>query len=92
MQNTGISCTITAMQFTTDSIGWIAVSSVNGNFILKTSDGGENWNQLSFIASGDITSIFFLNDSTGWVNTSIYGRIFKTNNSGLTFDLIELNC
>ncbi len=64
------------IQLTNDSIGWI------GGFtgILKTTDKGTTWHK-TVGASGWTTSLYFINDSTGWSSNSV-GGILKTTDKG----------
>lgn len=62
------------IHFLNDQIGFI----VNGREILKTMDGGDTWELMMEINSGN--QISFMN-STGYVIGN-YGSIYKTTNSG----------
>ena len=50
--------------------------------LLKSIDQGETWTQINTIASGNITSIHFINSNIGFFTTSD-GEIFQTLNKGL---------
>ncbi|MBK9098055.1 MAG: T9SS type A sorting domain-containing protein [bacterium] len=51
-------------------------------FILKTVDGGINWNE-QYAGNGVLNSIFFINDTTGWA-VGDSGKILFTENGGVT--------
>ncbi len=77
---------INTIDFVNEDIGWIAGR--NGT-LLKTTDGGENWNTINIPDSISIKHIDFLNESIGWAvgNTYIDGRpwtnhIWKTTTGG----------
>jgi photosystem II stability/assembly factor-like uncharacterized protein len=60
-----------------------------GKCILKTTNGGQNWNTVYNIISipgseMEITDMCFWNSSTGWAS-SRDGSIMKTTNSGINF-------
>ena len=59
---------VTTIDFINDDIGWIAGD--NGT-LLKTVDGGENWNTIQLDEDWDISMIDFINDSIGWAIGSI---------------------
>ena len=48
---------------------------------IKTSDGGENWQQFEFEDKGLIEKIFFVDSQTGFA-MGIHGLIFKTTDEG----------
>jgi hypothetical protein len=50
-------------------------------YILKTTDGGVSWNSQNSGTNQDITSIFFVDNQTGWV-VGESGTIIKTTNGG----------
>jgi len=49
--------------------------------VFKTSDGGNSWHQISVTNFGFPFSIFFVNDTIGFIGGQ-YGRIFKTTDGG----------
>ena len=82
------------MFFTSDSIGWI----VGGNShheILYTNNDGETW-YLQTLIDGDninrINSVYFVNDTTGWIGTGYIesstdsGTIYHTTDTGTTWN------
>tara|TARA_B100001173_G_scaffold311044_1_gene327188 strand:+ start:207 stop:1373 length:1167 start_codon:yes stop_codon:yes gene_type:complete len=50
--------------------------------LLKSIDQGETWTEINTTASGNITSILFINSNIGFFTTS-EGEIFQTLNKGL---------
>ncbi|MBX3241187.1 MAG: VCBS repeat-containing protein [Chitinophagaceae bacterium] len=56
--------------------------------ILKTSDGGLNWQKID-IPAGRLTYAYFLSPTIGWINIDKdqKGSIYYTNNGGATWDL-----
>lgn len=51
------------------------------NTVLKTTNAGENWIPQTPGNSDDNLSVFFLDESTGWIGTAS-GYIYKTTNGG----------
>lgn len=75
--------------FINDLLGWHATSNnapkeLVGAGLYRTTDGGENWISVH---SADFSSVFFINQDTGWV-TSDYdgysGGIYKSMDGGTT--------
>lgn len=62
------------------AVGWAGT-------ILKTSDGGQNWNQIKSGKLENFYSLTFLNPDTGLV-VGAKGVIIKTKNGGFTWDTI----
>ena len=81
--NDGFKGNINTIDFVNENIGWIA--GYNGT-LLKTTDGGDNWNTIPIDESWTIYQIDFINDSVGWavgfVNWDI-ATIWQTRNGGL---------
>ena len=61
-------------------LAWICGDS---GTVLKTSDGGYNWNRDS-ILFGSLRDIFFVNSQTGFI-TADAGTLYKTTNGGLNW-------
>ncbi len=79
------------LQFADYNTGW-AVGEDHKMF--KTTNGGEEWIDMGIFLPGEagmITSVYFLNTSTGWVSTyTIPGdsaEIYKTTDGGLSWFL-----
>lgn len=85
--------------FQNEEVGWLLVGYYfpgnlgidpeSGGALLKTTNGGETW---AILDSGDTkyTSIYFLNDSIGWLTTKSVNngiRFFSTSNGGGTWIL-----
>jgi len=81
--------TIASMTFL-DSLTGFAVtgtSSTNQCYILKTSNGGDNWNIIYTYNSGaniHFTKIQFANNSIGYASTNFY-NFYKTTDAGLNW-------
>ena len=79
--------------FINDLIGWFAKANNEapeervGGGLYQTTDGGENWIQVHL--GGDYSSVFFINQDTGWVtcddNYSTKG-IYKSTDGGITLE------
>lgn len=72
----------------TDSLTGYAVTSTDTNdisYILKTSNGGDNWNFILYDTGRSFSDIQFLNNSIGYAST-LYGngtsKLFKTIDGG----------
>ena len=67
--------------FPSENIGYAATS----DMVLKTSDGGLNWNIIYESLNGDtFSSLFFENENIGYINHG--GHLYETSNGGLTFN------
>jgi photosystem II stability/assembly factor-like uncharacterized protein len=79
--STGTNGPAYSMSFLNDILGYLITYQ---NSFVKTTNGGINWSSLP---SGidNINSVFFINESTGFVagSTNLQGRIEKTTNGGL---------
>ncbi len=68
-----------------------AVAGCDAGNIIRTTDGGANWNSIATGISGtnsDILAIDFVNDNLGWV-AGYNGSIAKTTDGGATWSLIS---
>ena len=76
---------IRSLWFLTDSLGW-AVGD-NGK-VLRTSDGGLHWVELSKIPNVYLSDVFFADLDRGWVlaNSGPQGQIFMTIDGGRTWN------
>ena len=55
-----------------------------GNHLIKTTDGGANWIDISFPSTAsNLNTIFFVNDNTGWLCST--DTLRYTTNSGLSW-------
>lgn len=80
---------LSSVQFT-DSLtvwatGYIQYSDhiSHGGLIIKSDDGGKNWNYQKSISGTDLRSLFFINSDTGWVVG--FGTILKTTDGGINW-------
>jgi photosystem II stability/assembly factor-like uncharacterized protein len=73
-----------SISFIDENTGWALKESAEGRFIIKTTNGGNNWHQLSELNS-IADKCKFINESTGFVfNDSIY----RTTDGGLSWQNI----
>jgi len=76
-------------QFINSQTGWVIGSEVNGNgVILKTTNGGNNWERQS--TGFNIYHCFcicFLDENTGWIGSAgnAVGYLMKTTNGGINY-------
>lgn len=55
------------------------------NYLIKTTDGGQNWyNQLSEYGEYDASAIFFTDKDNGWFCR--YITLYRTSDGGLTWE------
>ncbi len=83
----------------TDQLTGYAVG--NNGVVLKTTDGGEAWlscwgnlDPNDFWRFYTLTSVYFINNTTGWISGTISGysnKIIKTTNGGQTWDTLSIN-
>ncbi len=78
--------TIYAMDFVDDNTGYAA-----GNYgtILKTTDNGSNWDNLSSGFSGKLLSIDFIDASTGYAGGENQ-KLVRTTDGGLSWSSLQL--
>ncbi len=77
------------VQFTSANTGWVAGYKVLPNIqtegrLLKTTNGGVNWNSLNIGTIPGLWDVCFLNDDTGWI-IGDKGTVRKTTNGGLNW-------
>ncbi|MDP8208063.1 MAG: YCF48-related protein, partial [Candidatus Electryonea clarkiae] len=74
--------------FLNSDVGWVVG---NDSLFLATNDGGENWSIIDTDNSSALFSIFFLDDSTGWIlqATSSSSGVLRTNDGGRTWENLE---
>lgn len=77
-QNSGINQTLTCIRFLNGNTAWAVGWYSN---ILRTTNGGANWQQVPSGYSTSFQNTFFVNVNTGWV-VGQYGAIIKTTNAG----------
>ena len=75
---------ISDIEFLDSLVGFAVTSGNDTNFILKTTNGGDNW-FVNFTAYKNFERVVFINNSVGFVCGSsfqLYGAIYKTTNAG----------
>jgi photosystem II stability/assembly factor-like uncharacterized protein len=77
------------VQFFSDTEGVILAYSNLNKMILKTTNGGTNWNQIYSSATNNFLSMQFVNRDTGWTCgwDFTYAKIWITTDGGNTFNL-----
>ncbi len=82
---------LTSVYFPSKNIGY-AVGDCGT--LIKTTDAGNTWVALNTHMNLDLRSIFFINDTVGFLigyhNTS--NEVYKTNNGGLSWFVINFSC
>ncbi|MGN8225831.1 T9SS type A sorting domain-containing protein [Gracilimonas sp. BCB1] len=78
----GFSPEITGMHFLDSTTGYVTME--RGDMI-KTTDGGENWTELSTFTSFDLNDLHFFSEDSGLV-VGDGGRILKTVDGGANFE------
>lgn len=91
--NSGTTKKLNTIAFPSSTVGYIGG---NDSLLLKTTDGGATWTQLSytginFFPNGEhIINLQFLNDSVGFITVGPYSGSYATTNGGLTWTAINL--
>ncbi|MBI5403064.1 MAG: T9SS type A sorting domain-containing protein [Ignavibacteriae bacterium] len=80
-QNSGTTQLLTCIRFLNSNTAW-AVGW--GSNILRTTNGGANWQQVPSGTSSSFQNTFFVNVNTGWV-VGENGTIIKTTNAGTSW-------
>jgi photosystem II stability/assembly factor-like uncharacterized protein len=86
--NEGFKGQINSIDFVNDNVGWIAGRS---GTLVKTTDGGENWINITINESWNISTIDFVDESIGWLIRGAYvdpnwtTYILKSSNGGDTW-------
>lgn len=81
LPNVGNYTRITTIHFFDDNIGFLTTN--DGYSSLRTTDGGQNWQQISCTVEGYPGKAYFKNDGTGfYYNDDLTGIIFYTDNFG----------
>lgn len=83
--------------FVSNNIGWVIGSREIGEdehigIILKTIDGGLNWNEQEIEGVVDLTSVYFIDEKLGWITCAGYEspRLLKTNNGGIEWTIQDI--
>jgi len=82
---TGTAANLAGVQFLNDSVGF--VWGTNG-VLLKTTDGGNNWNPIATNTSDSIKKIQFIDENTGYM--MVDSVISKTTNGGALWTPLTL--
>ncbi len=77
--------TFTDIEFSSDSVGFVAGN--NGN-LFKTEDSGDTWANINSNTISTLNSISFSNDTVGYI-VGDAGIVIKTENSGNNWILID---
>ena len=77
---------ISKIQFIDNSNGFV----VGGNgMFMKTTDGGNTWSRSFITPFNQLTSVFFVNPNTGYINNA--GGIYKTTDGGNSWSIQQVN-
>jgi photosystem II stability/assembly factor-like uncharacterized protein len=83
VQSTGTNDPLQGMYFIDANTGW-AVSFYEK--LLKTTNGGTNWQTVNLSLGTNEQTVFFIDASTGWIG-GLNGKIAKSTNGGITWNL-----
>ena len=77
---------LNSVQFVSSSTGWAVGSDINANgLILNTTDGGETWSSQVPGVFSFLESVFFIDDTTGWIAGEFPGALLKTTDAGFSW-------
>ncbi len=82
-QKTNLTKDLRSIYFIDNMTGWITGDE---GTLLKTTDGGNNWNKISLTTYYWPKCIFFINNSTGWI-CGDWGLILKSTDGGYAWVL-----
>lgn len=91
---TGVDNKLNTIDFPTTLVGYIGG---NDTLLLKTTDGGNTWNPITFsgvtVYSGgeNILDLNFIDDNIGYMSVGPYGGTYKTIDGGLNWDIITVS-
>ncbi|UCG60535.1 MAG: hypothetical protein JSV52_09375 [Candidatus Zixiibacteriota bacterium] len=86
-RSTGLADTVVTLadiEFVNEQIGWIVGE---GGVILKTTDGGDTWQEQTSGTAANLYSVSFVDESNGWAAGSSH-VILRTNDGGETWTLL----
>jgi photosystem II stability/assembly factor-like uncharacterized protein len=80
--SSGLGTMLSNIQFINNNIGWVSFQ--GGKYLLKTIDGGKNWNSQFIDSNFSMYSFHFVNSNKGLTVGSYFGynNIFKTTDGG----------
>ncbi len=92
-QNSGVTDGFRCVHFIDSNTGWVVgggsiCGDPEGGLMLKTTDGGETWTQLTIPVPDPMSSVYFINESFGWAvgGTTAPGcKIIHTTDGGATW-------
>lgn len=77
---------ITDLQFTDSLTGYACGY---GGLFLKTTNGGDDWNEMETPINDLIISFYFLNNNIGWILSYNGHNVFRTTDGGLTWEFLS---
>ncbi|MCX8105765.1 MAG: YCF48-related protein [Ignavibacterium album] len=89
LSNYGIT-TLYKVHFVNDTVGYIGTASATTGRLLKTTDGGASWQNITANITGldgTVRGIHFVDLNTGWISNST-GKIYKTTDGGATGNIV----
>ena len=81
------STTVGNITFVNPGNGWMTVSGIQNGLILKTEDGGLNWQQMHQTNKG-LSKILMYNDLGEGIVLDQFGDVWETNDGGNTLSLL----
>lgn len=82
--------TLYKVHFVNDTVGYIGTASSTTGRLLKTTDGGASWQNITANITGldgTVRGIHFIDLNTGWISNST-GKIYKTTDGGATGNIV----
>jgi gliding motility-associated-like protein len=71
--------------FIDENIGWVAGQRNLEGLVLRTMDGGENWDAIKIPSVTSLQGVQFINKDTGWV-VGWDGAIYRTDDGGINWN------
>ncbi|MEO8445954.1 MAG: YCF48-related protein [bacterium] len=81
-QNSGINLYMNDVKFLNANTGYVGADGL----LLKTTDGGNNWNQIIVGSSATLIAAIFIFDADNIILASYGSKMFRTNDGCATFD------
>ncbi|MFZ4589450.1 MAG: T9SS type A sorting domain-containing protein [Ignavibacteria bacterium] len=82
MPNLPTSNEIGSIFFLNSDTGWATISNNNFNYVLYTTNGGNNWGTQTLPYSQPAFDIYFANPRKGWIGCGGLQKIYATSNGG----------